>query len=365
MDNMKFSEMKVGGVYKTIALLQAITEKKAKTGKPFVELELSDGTENVVARKFDCAEADLKSFGVEPETLVYVTFKIDLYNDAKSYNVSDIMDNPFPGENIEDFIIKADINFDDAWELITGAVDGSHMPCEDDAKYEPIKDLTLRLLRDCKESFIHSAAGQSIHHNVIGGLLQHTSEMMFEAMVTATNYQELDRELLLCGTALHDIGKLREMTTSPTGHVEYTDEGRLLGHAAIGIEMINSYAEFGNYNPDRVTLLKHMLAAHHGQRECGAITEPAIPEATVLHAIDMIDSRMYIFQDTYKNIEEGEMSGRIYPLGNCTVYKPIVSKPIVEPEPLPKGIEFTEEPEIPAEDEEDWFDPDEDPDSIW
>lgn len=236
------------------------------------------------------------------------------------------------------------------------------MPCEDDAKYEPIKDLTLRLLRDCKESFMHSAAGQSIHHNVIGGLLQHTSEMMFEAMVTATNYQELDRELLLCGTALHDIGKLREMTTSPTGHVEYTDEGRLFGHAAIGIEMINSYAEFGNYNPKRVTLLKHMLAVHHGQCECGAITEPAIPEATVLHAIDMIDSRMYISQDAYKNIEEGEMSGRVYPLGNCTVYKAEVSKPIVEPEPLPEGIEFTEPP---AEPEEDWFNPDEDPDSIW
>ena len=57
----------------------------------------------------------------------------------------------------------------------------------------------------------------------------------------------------------------------------------------------------------------------------------------MLHAIDMIDSRMYIFQNAYKNIEEGEMSGKVYPLGNCTVYKPIATKPIVEPEPLPKG----------------------------
>lgn len=326
MDNIKFNDMKVGGQYNTVALLQAVTEKVAKNGKPFVELELSDGAVVIIARQFDCCESELIINGIRPEIIVYATIKVDVYRGIKNYTVIDIIENPFPDASIDDFIIKAPIDFDKAWATIIKAVDKSHKVCEDDLKYVPIKELVLKILNDYKSEIMHSAAGKTIHHNYVGGLLQHTYEMVCEAMITSLNYDNLDGEILICGTVLHDIGKLWEMKTSPLGHVEYTPEGRLLGHAAIGMQIVDEYAKFALYDSERVRLIKHMIASHHGQLEMGAIVEPAIPEAVVLNAIDMIDSRMNIFSKAYTEIDSGEMSGNIYALGNCSVYKPDAPK---------------------------------------
>jgi len=324
---LKFHEMEVGGTYNTNALLQAITEKTAKNGKTYVELEICDGNEKVIARQFDSSKQELSRFGIEEENVVFVSVKVDLYNGLKNYTVTNIALSFDSDISINDFILKADIDFEEAWDTIITMVANSHSPCEEDVAFEPIALLTERILSECKEPFMHWAAGKMIHHNVVGGLLKHTRDMVVEADATADVYPSLDRELLVCGAALHDIGKLREMTTTSTGHVEYTEDGRLLGHAVLGIRMISEWEEFSGCSPRRVSLLQHMLAAHHGQLEIGAITEPAIPEAAVLHAIDMMDSRIYIFNDVYKNINEGEMSGNIYALGNKTAFKPIPMVP--------------------------------------
>ena len=87
MDNIKFNDMKVGGQYNTVALLQAVTEKVAKNGKPFVELELSDGAVVIIARQFDCCESELIINGIRPEVIVYATIKVDVYRGIKNYTV--------------------------------------------------------------------------------------------------------------------------------------------------------------------------------------------------------------------------------------------------------------------------------------
>jgi len=205
----KFNEMEVGGTYSTYLLLQAITEKTAKNGKTYVELELCDGNETVIARQFDSSKHDLVCFGIDEESVVFVSIKVDLYNGARNYTITNI------SGNYEEYITVSD----------------------------------------------------------------------------------------------------------------FTEEGRLIGHAAIGIMIIEDWAELSGCSPRRVKLLQHMIAAHHGQQEIGAVVEPAVPEAAVLHAIDMIDSRIYIFNEAYKNMEEGAMSGNIYALGNKTVFKPVPMVP--------------------------------------
>ena len=184
--------------------------------------------------------------------------------------------------------------------------------------------LTEELLEENKEVFMHVAAGKLIHHNVIGGLLYHTVMMVAEATGTCAVYNNLDRELLICGAALHDIGKVKEMTTSALGHTEYTPAGRTLGHALLGIMMIQEKFDEDvlRFDPDRVELLEHMLASHHGSLDFGAIVTPAIPEAAVLHGIDMMDSRVYIFNAAYRDMKSGDLSSNIYALENSTVFKP-------------------------------------------
>ncbi len=331
-----FKDMDLNKTYMREALLLSINEKMARNDKPYVELELADGERIITARKFDTSVADLDYAGVETEDVVTVSVRVSLYNGDRSYTVEDICPNSFADVTVDDFIVKADIDFEKTWRQLMCNVQSCHVPSDRDDLVEPISSVTMRILKDKKEAFMHSAAGKTIHHNVIGGLLQHTADMVQAAMFMAFNYPSLDKELLVCGAALHDIGKLKEMKTSKVGRVEYTKDGRLLGHALLGILWIDYYAEIiGDEericDVERVMLLEHMLASHHGNLEFGAITEPAIPEAAVLHAIDMMDSRIYIFNEAYKDMEPKELSGNIFALKN-SVYRPklLVPKTVVK-----------------------------------
>jgi 3'-5' exoribonuclease len=155
--------------------------------------------------------------------------------------------------------------------------------------------------------------------------------MLKTAFAVCEIYPLLNREVLVCGTALHDIGKIVEMKTSDTGIAAYTDMGNLFGHSLLGIEMIdhevwrqNQAAGGRSYNSEQVAMLKHMLASHHGQPEWGAIRVPGIPEAMILHELDMIDSRMYMYEETFSSMTPGSSSDPVFGIageGKSVVYK--------------------------------------------
>ena len=327
MINMvSFREMEVDNEYTREVLVLSINEKTARNGKPFTEIELSDGESTITARKFDTSKKDLAEEGVEAETVALTRIKVNTYNNDKSYMIEWITESSSQDVSVDDFIPKPDADLDKLWMQLICNVETCHTPSERDDHFEPISEFTLRVLKTHKCKFMTAAAGRSIHHNKVGGLLMHTAAMVQEAMYVAVNYPSLDRELLVCGAALHDIGKIREMKTSKLGKIEYTSEGRLLGHSLIGAMMLEDFTvdwpeKYALYDLERVTLLQHMIASHHGIPEYGAIVEPAIPEAAVLHALDMMDSRIYIFNEAYKEVEPGELSKNIYALKN-TVYKP-------------------------------------------
>ena len=192
--------------------------------------------------------------------------------------------------------------------------------------------LTVRLISKNSKAFSSSSAAKSMHHNLMGGLLYHTYRMVKAAYSVCDIYTTLNRELLVCGTALHDIGKIEELSTSELGAANYTPDGRLFGHALIGIEMIDkmvaeadSAAGRETYNREDVRLLKHLIASHHGTLEWGAITLPAVPEAMVLHNIDMIDSRMYMYEEGLASTKPGSVSDYINGIagdGRSTIYRP-------------------------------------------
>lgn len=192
--------------------------------------------------------------------------------------------------------------------------------------------LTVRLISKNSKAFSSSSAAKSMHHNLMGGLLYHTYRMVKASYSVCDIYTTLNRELLVCGTALHDIGKIEELSTSELGAANYTPDGRLFGHALIGIEMIDkmvaeadSAAGRETYNREDVRLLKHLIASHHGTLEWGAITLPAVPEAMVLHNIDMIDSRMYMYEEGLASTKPGSVSDYINGIagdGRSTIYRP-------------------------------------------
>jgi 3'-5' exoribonuclease len=154
-------------------------------------------------------------------------------------------------------------------------------------------------------SFCEAPGAKALHHSHVGGLLEHTVAVVTILMTVHDLHPELDRDLLIAGGLLHDIGKLQELAMGAA--IEYTDRGRLLGHIVLTDrhvrEKILQMPEFPRELDD---LLNHLLLSHHGQKEYGAPIVPMTPEACALHYADNLDAHVQYFQHT---VEQGRDSG--------------------------------------------------------
>lgn len=169
-----------------------------------------------------------------------------------------------------------------------------------------IDDPALRSLMECflideklMDEFSRAPAGVKTHHAYQGGLLEHVDRLMEAAWLLGNLYPEVDTNLLLAGVFLHDLGKIREM--SYEGTFSYSDEGQLLGHLVIGVEMISEKIReveklTGEPFPEETSLrLKHLVLSHHGQYDYGSPKLPMTPEAIALHHLDNFDAKLHEF----------------------------------------------------------------------
>ncbi len=139
--------------------------------------------------------------------------------------------------------------------------------------------------------FKTAPAAKMMHHAYIGGLLEHTLSLALLAERVADHYEGIDRDLLLAGCVLHDIGKIREFEYDT--RIDYSDEGRLVNHIVIGIGMIEEkMAAIPDFPPKTALMLKHLVVSHHGCREFGSPEPPKTLEAVLLNYLDEIDSKI-------------------------------------------------------------------------
>ena len=180
-----------------------------------------------------------------------------------------------------------------------------------------IEDPSLRLLMECflvdealMNDLCRAPAGVKTHHAYHGGLLEHIVNILESANRIADLYPEIDIDLLYAGIFLHDLGKVRELDCEPS--FVYTDEGQLLGHLIIGIEMLTAkIAEVeqmtGEAFPTETVLrLKHMIASHHGTYEFGSPRLPMTPEAVALHHLDNLDAKVHEFSRSIQDDPNAE-----------------------------------------------------------
>jgi 3'-5' exoribonuclease len=140
-------------------------------------------------------------------------------------------------------------------------------------------------------AYVRAPAAKLMHHAYIGGLLEHTLSMAVLSEAIAGHYGGVDRDMLLAGVILHDVGKIRELEY--TRRIDYTDEGRLLSHIIIGISMLDEKLKQVPEFPEvQSHLLKHMIVSHHGERAFGSPEPPKTIEAVLLNYIDEMDSRV-------------------------------------------------------------------------
>ena len=156
--------------------------------------------------------------------------------------------------------------------------------------------------------------------NFIGGLATHTSGMIKVAQALCGIYPSLDRDYLIAGVILHDLGKIEELSSPVV--TEYTTEGKLLGHISImDARLLQIGMDLGLEDSEELLLLRHMVLSHHGQYEYGSPVRPETMEAEVLNLVDNIDARINTIDKALDEIREGEFTQKIFALDNRVFYK--------------------------------------------
>lgn len=301
-----------GGSFELFLLIKDIQTKTARNGSNFLTFTFTDGSDTLSANMWD---ADLNSLDVSAREVAFVSLEGKPYNGKMSYTVERIRPSyPSEGVSISDFIPSSQIPAETLYDFCISKIEKM--------QNKELAALVREIYDDNREKLLHHSAARSVHHNKVGELLWHTARMAKLASYTADTYSFLDRDMLMAGVLLHDIGKLDELTTDEMGITEYTDDGYLFGHALLGIEKIKKYAQELKTSSETVRCLTHIIASHHGSREFGAISMPATAEAYAVHCIDLIDARMYIFEDTLAKLNEASFSDPIYSLESTRIYKP-------------------------------------------
>ena len=141
-----------------------------------------------------------------------------------------------------------------------------------------------------KRSFLRAPAARVWHHSYMGGLAQHVRDMALLAERAAEVYRDVDRDLLVSGVLVHDLGKVQELEV--TNRIDYSDTGRLLGHIVLGVEFLDERMRgIAGFPADLALRLKHMVLSHHGSLEHGSPVVPMTIEAILLHYIDNLDAQ--------------------------------------------------------------------------
>jgi 3'-5' exoribonuclease len=171
-----------------------------------------------------------------------------------------------------------------------------------------LRALVRRLLGSdsgVRSGFLLAPAAKQNHHAYLGGLLEHTLSVTHVCALLARHYgPALDRDLLVAAALLHDLGKVREL--GARAGFPYTDEGKLLGHILLGLQMIDEAAALvPELAPERLLLLRHLVASHQGRYEWQSPREPAILEALVLHYADDLDAKYHQAAAVVNRVESG------------------------------------------------------------
>lgn len=304
------AEARIGDRFERPLLLEKMTTETASTGTTYLRLILSDGKTKKSVAEFNRTQQDLLDMGISEGHMVYVNIEVEDYKGGPSLKIINISaDNT---TNIYDYIITPPLGADMMFNYIINTL--KSVADDFGGMYTPLSELAVLILENYRIFFIRSSAAISMHHNHIGGLLWHTYGMVRSAVALSQLYENIDKELLVCGAALHDVGKIKEYSTSDCGAATFTPDGVLFGHPLLGCEIINDHLKYfvpnPGYHPEKVRMLKHLLASHHGKREYGAASMPAIPEATLLHMIDDIDAKMNMYRNVYQELKPGEITSK-------------------------------------------------------
>lgn len=270
----------------SVFMVKHLAVAEARDGKKYLNMILTDATGDLESRSWNNAEEIFADF--EKGNFAQVTGKTNIFNGKKQFIIQDITKVQKSDVNMDDFIHKASRGSDEMYEELLTLVKG--------LKDVYIRDLLVNIISDQEISrrLKKWQAGKSIHHAYVGGLLEHILSCANLAIRLSPVYG-VNESYVVAGAVLHDLCKIYELTDDV--NVEYTEEGKLVGHLVKGVEILDRYAYRIKDFPYQMKLhLKHILLSHHGEYEYGSPKIPQTSEAMLVHMIDLMDSKMHSFE---------------------------------------------------------------------
>ena len=258
---------------------------QAKNG-PFWRLSLQDASGNIDGKVWSPLAQDFSEFATG--ALYAVEGKSSLYKDKVELSLSSITYLPeeaLVGIDLGDFVAVSPYPVD---QMVTELRE----LFSKNISHPPLMRFFESLMGDegFYAKFVQAPAAKAMHHAYAGGLLEHTLSICRLSMSIADNYPHVDRQILLTGALCHDLGKIWELTSGLS--IDYTDEGRLVGHISLGLERITPYMQGAGLEKEYILHIQHLILSHHGAYEFGAPRLPATAEAFILHFADNIDAKL-------------------------------------------------------------------------
>jgi len=267
-----------------------VTEKNmafSQKGFPYLTVRLKDRTGEIESKVWDNAAQLDQRF--KKGDIIAIEGRAVSYKNSVQVSVTEIKKIPWEEVEPADYLpaVNADVNV--MFNEILGYI-------------EKVNDKYLKALlnaffqeEETASLFKRAPAAKGFHHIYLGGLLEHTLSVTHLLEKVADHYSNLDKDMLITGGILHDIGKIYEFTYNNI--IDYSDEGRLIGHIVMGVEMINKkIAAITDFPPQLALELRHIILSHHGEFEFGSPKRPKTLEALVVHYMDDLDAKFNAFK---------------------------------------------------------------------
>jgi 3'-5' exoribonuclease len=270
----------------------------AKNGKPYLTLKLMDKSGEIDAKVWDNIDQVAPLF--EKNDFLKIAAKASVYLGKMQLVISELRKIPEEEVALADFLPETERDIAEMEEELRTLVTT--------LRSDWLRRLLESIFTDPQIAPLYrvAPAAKGMHHVYLGGLLEHSLAVARLVDAIIPLYQDIDRDLLIAGALLHDLGKVREMQFVRA--FDYTDEGKLLGHITIGVEMIHEkICAIEGFPPELALHLKHLILSHHGQYEYGSPKRPKTVEATVLNYLDDLDSKINGIRTHIR--KEGEIQG--------------------------------------------------------
>ncbi|MEO0073213.1 MAG: HD domain-containing protein [candidate division WOR-3 bacterium] len=282
------SDLRAGVLVNDVFFCSRRDVRERRDGAPFVTFEFRDRTGSINGIMWEKIEDALNI--CQPGTFCRVQGRVADYQGRLQLNVNLVL--PVEQNEVErkDFLTTTSYNTNELLNELRRLAAS--------IENRPLRQLLESFLNDADfvPKFVSAPAAQSVHHAYIGGLLEHTVFMSRLAHAVSEIYHEIDRDLLLAGTILHDVGKTCEYSYETA--IDHTLDGRLIGHIVLGYQMTaERIAAIPDFPVETARMLLHIILSHHGALEFGSPKTPKFAEALLVHFLDNLDARIAMFRE--------------------------------------------------------------------